>query len=358
MSLLLDKLDLKPGDEILLSVYNYHVVPFLIKSKGFVPVFVDIDPLTFNMKAELIEEKITPKTKCVIATHLFGLACRIEEIVSICKKHRLLLIEDATHACGCEVGGKKVGSFGDFSFFSFGTGKTLMAFGGGMVVSHNEALFAKFKEYLQSFGVSPRSFAQSVKHKLKVFLEAIFTNKFFFTVFVYPCLFIFHFFHFDPVEKFTRDSYTNADINPGGKACRFSCLQAVIGLSQLWRIDHVNDRKILYGKTLRKLLEDIKEVQTTFVPDNRSHVFLSFNLIVDDVDKLRKYLLFHGVDTKLCHMRNCSVFFAGHDNYPGAAAIGMGMIELPCSAQMSIQDIYYQANLIRKFYGREVKIFS
>jgi len=116
-SLVLDSLGLIEGDEVICSALNYHVIPFVVKSKGFKPVFVDINSCSYNIDADLIESKITPRTRCVIATHLFGAACAIEQISSICKKYNLILIEDVAHACGAQLNGKKLGSFGDYAVF-------------------------------------------------------------------------------------------------------------------------------------------------------------------------------------------------------------------------------------------------
>ena len=104
-------------------------------------MFVDINPDTFNMDANLIEEKITPKTKAILPVHLYGQPCDMEKIMTIAKKHNLYVIEDCCQAIGAEFKGKKVGSFGDIGCYSFYPTKNLGTMGdGGLAVTNSEAL--------------------------------------------------------------------------------------------------------------------------------------------------------------------------------------------------------------------------
>ncbi|MDD4082336.1 MAG: DegT/DnrJ/EryC1/StrS family aminotransferase [Sphaerochaetaceae bacterium] len=107
---------------------------------GAKPVLVDIDPETFCINADLIEEKITSKTKAIMPVHLYGQSAEMDKIMSIAKKHNLYVIEDAAQAVGVLFDGKHAGTFGDFGSFSFYGNKTVTTGEGGMIVTNDEHL--------------------------------------------------------------------------------------------------------------------------------------------------------------------------------------------------------------------------
>jgi len=351
-SIVLDSLDFKDGDEVICSAFNYHVIPFIIKSKGLKPVFVDIDARTHNINVDLIEDKITPRTKCVIATHLSGAACEIERISSICKKYQLILIEDVAHACGGEFNGKKLGSFGDIAVFSFGPGKSLTTLRGGMIVTNNPDLFSKVTEIFKSTFYSPNWFQRTLFFA-KPLLEVIFTRRIFFAVIVYPILIVLDALGLDFIERMSGDKYTLQDARFEQKLARYTDLQAVIGLVQLTRIDQRNDERIHHATLLTKLLENIDGLQLDPIPVNKENIVLLFNVAAPRIEKLRRYLLYRGVDAKRTSMKDCVQLLNTSDSCPVVNGMGDRIIELPCCPGFSESDIYYQANLIRKFYGKE-----
>src|SRR5512133_3326825 len=101
-----------PGDEVITSAFTFIASANSVLFTGGRPVFVDIDPKTFNLNVDQIEAAITPKTKAILPVHLFGLSCDMDKIMAIAKKHNLAVIEDACQSHGATFKGKKVGSFG------------------------------------------------------------------------------------------------------------------------------------------------------------------------------------------------------------------------------------------------------
>lgn len=133
--------DVKPGDEVITTPHSWISTSWAISYVGAKPVFVDIDPRTYNINVELVESAITEKTKAVLPVHLYGQAADVVQLREICDRNKLLLIEDAAQAHGAEIDGKVVGSIGDAGCFSFYPGKNLGAFGeGGAVVTHDQAI--------------------------------------------------------------------------------------------------------------------------------------------------------------------------------------------------------------------------
>ena len=154
--------DIGPGDEVITVPHTFVATVAAIRYAGATPVFVDIDPDSFNMDPRLIEAAITPRTKAIIPVHLYGQAADMDPIVEIARKHGLVVIEDAAQAHAAEYKGRRVGSLGDMACFSFYPGKNLGAYGeGGMVVTDN-AEYARTIRMLRDWGAE-----QKYQHVLK-----------------------------------------------------------------------------------------------------------------------------------------------------------------------------------------------
>jgi len=134
------------GDEVITTPFTFIATAEAISYTGAMPVFVDIDPKTFNIDSSRIEEKITSKTKAILPVHLFGLPAEMDPIVSIAKRYNLKVIEDSAQAFGAEYRGRKVGTFGDTGCFSFFPSKNLGCYGdGGMLITNNREIAIKTK---------------------------------------------------------------------------------------------------------------------------------------------------------------------------------------------------------------------
>ena len=156
----------KAGDEVITSPYTFFATAGSIYRLGAVPVFVDIDPRTYNIDPEKIEEKITEKTKAIIPVHLYGQMCHMEPIMDIARRYNLKVIEDAAQSIGAKYckGGveKKAGSIGDFGCFSFYPSKNLGAAGDGGMIVTNDGELAKMAEILRNHGSEPKYYHKIV----------------------------------------------------------------------------------------------------------------------------------------------------------------------------------------------------
>lgn len=134
-------LDIGAGDEVITTAFTFVATAEAIGMVGAKPVFVDIDPDTFNIDPKKIEEAITPKTKAIIPVHLYGQPCDMESIMAIAKKHNLRVVEDCCQAIGSSFKGQKVGTFGDIGCYSFYPTKNLGTMGdGGLCTVNDEKL--------------------------------------------------------------------------------------------------------------------------------------------------------------------------------------------------------------------------
>jgi len=144
---ILKSLELEQGTEILIQAYTCNAVVNPILWAGFKPVYVDCDENDFNIDINDLEKKINAKTKVLVVQHTFGMPANIDKILEICQKNNLILIEDCAHCLGAEYKGKKVGLFGDVSFFSLSRDKIISSIYGGLVITNNKKIADNLKKY-------------------------------------------------------------------------------------------------------------------------------------------------------------------------------------------------------------------
>ena len=155
-------LDVENAGEVIVPTFTFFATAGCVWRVGAKPVFVDIDPFTFNMSAEDLEAKISPRTRAIIPVHLFGQCANMDRIMSIANAHNIPVIEDCAQAIGASRKGKRAGSFGLCGCLSFFPTKNLGGFGdGGMVVSDNPD-FASEVSRMRNHGMQPKYFHRSV----------------------------------------------------------------------------------------------------------------------------------------------------------------------------------------------------
>lgn len=200
-------LELKKDDEVIMPSFTIISCAQSLVTQGIKPVLVDSHFDTFNMIIEDIEAKITPKTKAIMIVHIFGLTVDIEPILELAKKYKLKIIEDAAQMHGQEYKGKKCGSFGDISIFSFYPNKHITTGEGGMVLTNDKKLDER---------------AKSLRNLC-----------------------------------FSTDRFIHKEL---GWNYRMTNMQAALGVAQLEQIDKIIEKKRFIGNTYNELLKDIKEI--------------------------------------------------------------------------------------------------
>ncbi len=242
-------LGIKEGDEVITTAFTFIASSNSILYTGAKPVFVDINPDTFNIDPDLIEEKITAKTKAIMPVHLYGLPADMDKILKIAKRHNLFIIEDAAQAHGAKIGHKVIGSFGDIAAFSFYSTKNMTTGEGGMITTNDKRLVKKIK-MLRNHGMEKR-------------------------------------YHHEML----------------GFNFRLTNIQAAIGLHQLKKLKAFNKVRIENARFLTKNLSGIKQIQTPRVPDNYTHVFHQYTILVREGrnkrNKLAEYLSKFGVQAMI-----------------------------------------------------------
>ena len=178
IELIFKSLNLVEGDEVILPSFICPVVPeAVIRAKGK-PVFCGIEKNEFNMDAESARELISPRTKAIIAAHIFGIPAEIEEFVELTEKNNIFLIEDCAQSFGAKHKEKLLGTFGDFAAFSFGISKNIGGIGGGFLLCKDTDDFKKIEEINLKLANSKFSF----KKYLEFLLILLFLNKYFYWI--------------------------------------------------------------------------------------------------------------------------------------------------------------------------------
>ncbi len=163
---ILKSLNLKPGEEVILQSFTCMVVVNSIVWNGLKPVFCDIDE-SYNLSADALRAKITSKTRAVIVQHTFGIPAQLDKIRKICHERGLILIEDCAHALGADIAGRKVGTMGDFGFYSLGRSKVISAVSGGMIICNNEKYLSGLDSLYSKLADKPVSLIlQNLLHPL------------------------------------------------------------------------------------------------------------------------------------------------------------------------------------------------
>ena len=168
-----------PGDEVLTTPYTFFATAGAIARLGAKAVFVDIDPVTFNLDGQKLAAAVTPKTKAIIPVHLYGQMADMDAVLAVAQKHNLAVIEDAAQAIGAEWKGRRAGSLGDYGCFSFFPSKNLGCFGDGGMVTMQDPAKAKKAAILRNHGSDPKYYHKLVggNFRLDALQAAVVTIK-------------------------------------------------------------------------------------------------------------------------------------------------------------------------------------
>jgi len=176
MYAILKGLDIKDGDEVILPGYTCVVDVNPIKYLGAKPIYVDIEPDTFNMNSALLKSKITPKTRIIVAQHTYGYPCDMDAIMAIAAKRDVMVIEDCCLSFGSTYKGKTVGTFGKAAYFSFQWNKPFTTGLGGMAITNDDVLAERIEQICKSQLVQP-----SIKEKMMLLAQLMV-----YRAFIYP----------------------------------------------------------------------------------------------------------------------------------------------------------------------------
>lgn len=332
MKLILKSLRLKEGDEIIIPAYTLKDLISVIQSLGLKVVVADIDPKTFNIDPDSVAEKITGRTKVILATHIFGSPCRIDSILHLARPSSIFVIEDCAHSLGAEFNDRKTGSFADAAFFSFETIKPVNAYGGGMLVVNNEELFRK----AQKDGLCYKNERKtSISKVAMAFLENLLLPT--------------------PLSYFPLSLLASRRCNKkiygfyrriqelSAQKKPFTDFQAFIGMQKLKSLD----KRVAWRQkqaSLLKLLLTKEIIPQQIEAQASSNYYFFVALLPFDIWKARMALLRRGIDAGIAaEITDDCASFLGAEDCPNAKKAFQSAIQLPLHEGMDERQIRYVA---------------
>ncbi len=350
--LTLRAMDIGRGHEVIMPAYTFPSMPAAVAAVGATPVFVDVDPETFNIDPRLVESAVTPRTKAIVAAHLFGQAADVESLSKIAADAGCRLLEDAAHAAGAVFHGKRLGAWGDAAVFSFGIGKNMPCFGGGMVTFKDRELGGKVRKLVNSFSAPDEL---SVHKRFWSSLPAwVLTNRHVFPWTLYVAARVLDTVGSDVLDRAMEEPTAETTHFSLRSVGRMSNLQATVGLDQLPLLGARNAILARNGAYLAAQLEGIPLVQAPRAIEGEEHIYLYFRILVPERDRFRSLLLRRGVDTQRDDMVNCAALSAFRDfaaDCPIAASLPEKSIELPNNIHMGKGDLDRVAAAVREAAG-------
>jgi len=312
-------------------------------------VFADVDSATFNLSPTALERAITPATRAVVPTHLYGLPCDMDAIMSIARLHDLRVIEDCAHAVGATFDRKPVGTFGDAGIFSFQTLKPLNCYGGGLALVRDPEVAAYVRSLAES---EPWPGEKRVNNRLLVGrLQRIFIKPWVFTISAFPILWISSLIGANP-DVYLWEHIRSLDPLPEAYRERFPNVQAAIGLAALDKLDEWTAATRRHVQLMDRTLGRLPGIQVPQVPERRTHVYYQYCVFGPKRDELVVQCVKRGIDVETLHVDVCSDMdlFAGSKVVPpGAlgARRAAGAMQIPVYSSLTDEEAERVARVVR-----------
>ncbi len=348
---ILRALALPQGSEVIFPALTFWVIPEIARRAGLVPVFVDVDPLSFNLDPNKIESAITERTRAIVPTHLYGRPCDMSEIIPIAEKHDLVVIEDCAQAVGARYRGRLVGTFGTASFFSFQLLKGINTYGGGMAITNDANVASHLREQVAS---EPLQSAEDLaKRFIAGFLSRIGISPKGFTFWGYPLQASSSLFgHYD-LSKYIWEKIRPLDRFPRAYRQRYSNAQALVGMRGLAKLDEFNARSREHATHYTLGLSDCRAIQTPQVPEDIDHVFYQYCVYISDSARASRRAIRRGVDFETTHVDVCSslpLFREFAASCPGAE-LTEAALQLPVYSRLRKSDVERVLRVVRDVTG-------
>jgi dTDP-4-amino-4,6-dideoxygalactose transaminase len=324
-------------------------MPELARVAGLKVVFADVDSATFNLSPTALERAITPATRAVVPTHLYGLPCDMDAIMSIAQLHNLRVIEDCAHSLGATFDGRPVGTFGDAGIFSFQTLKPLNCYGGGLALVRDPDLAADVRVLAAA---EPWPSERRVKDRLLLGrVQRIFIKPWVFTISYFPILWVSSLVGANP-DVYLWEHIRSLAPLPEAYTERFPNVQAAIGLAALERLDEWTAATLRHAQLMDRQLGRLPGIQVPQVPERRTHVYYQYCVYGPKRDELVVRCVRQGIDIETLHVDVCSDMdlFAGTNVTPAGAPgarRAAGAMQIPVYSSLTEQQAERVARVVR-----------
>jgi len=344
---ILKAMDLPPGSEIIVPALTFWVVPEITRVAGLKPVFADIDPITFTLCPRAVERAITPNTRAVLPTHLYGLSCDMDPILDIARRHDLKVIEDCAHSLGATYKNRMVGTLGDASFFSFQAFKPLNTYGGGLGWMRDADLARRVGEYADGEAWPTEERVEKILWSGK--WQHTFIRPKVFTYSLFPIWYVASWVDAKPEKRLWEDVRSLSPL-PEHYRGRFTNVQAAIGLAGLKRMPEFIERTRRHARMLDNILADSGDIAVPQTPPDRTHVYYQYCAYVPDSETLVKRCIRRGVDVAPMHVDVCSrmeLFGGNGTSMPGAERAETA-VQVPVYESLADHEIERVGRLVRQ----------
>lgn len=316
-------LDIKPGDEVIVPTYSFFATAGVVSRLFATPVFVENDPVTFNIDPKDIEKKITKKTKAIIPVHLFGQSAEMDEIMKIAEAHNLYVIEDAAQAIGTQYkDGRFVGTIGHIGCFSFFPSKNLGGYGDGGLIITNDDKLSEIIRIKRVHGGEPKYYHKVIggNFRLDALQAAVLRVK------------------LPHLQSWTEKRQQNAK--------RYNQLFIEAGLAEeTGRTKFDNKNKVLLPKAVYEN-SGVKNY----------HIYNQYKIRVEKRDALREFMTKHEIGTEIYypvpfHLQECFADLGyKKGDFPISEFSANTSIALPIYPELTDQQLQYVVSTIKKFF--------
>ncbi|HMF58061.1 MAG TPA: DegT/DnrJ/EryC1/StrS family aminotransferase [Pyrinomonadaceae bacterium] len=300
-------LDVKPGDEVITTPHTFFATASAITRLGARPIFVDVDPQTYNINPSLIEGAITKRTRAIMPVHIYGQCAEMDEILSVAARHSIPVVEDAAQAIGAEDKERRAGSMGAIGCFSFYPSKNLGGAGdGGMLTTNDDRLAERLRMLHVHGGV-------------------------------------------------TKYHHTEVGINS-----RLDAIQAVVLRAKLPHLDEWSDARARHAQRYRDLFSEAgltEKIVLPFVREDARHIFHLFIIRAGrERDALMNHLRENGVGTEVyypvpLHLQECFRYLGySEGDFPESESAARETLALPIYPELSDEQLWYVVDVIRQFF--------
>ncbi|MFA5108778.1 MAG: DegT/DnrJ/EryC1/StrS family aminotransferase [Candidatus Micrarchaeia archaeon] len=319
----------KDGSEVLIPAITFVATSNVVLMQGLKPVFVDVEPDTYNLDPKELEKHLTKKTVCIMPVHIAGLPCDMEPIMKFAKKHNLAVVEDSCETMFAKYKGKPVGSFGDVGCFSTYVAHILVSGVGGLSITNDNEL-AVLMRSLCNHGRDSIYLSIDDDDDLKgKELEMVMDRRF----------------------KFVREGYS----------FRVTEFEGALALAQFERRKDILEKRQKNAKMLNEGLADLKQyLQLPSVPSDRNHVFMFYPIVCKGAverDKLTLFLEENGIETRhLLPLINqpfyVKEFGELESRYPVAANLNKKAFYIGAHQHIGEKEIKHVINVMHKYFEK------
>jgi len=343
---ILKAMGFKKGDEVIIPAFTYFAVPAAVAALGLKPVYADIEKDSLNIDASSIEARITARTRAVIPTHLCGFPCDMDGVKAAIGARDIKIIEDSAQSIGSEYNGRKTGSLGLVSYFTFGATKHFTALGGGLAAIGDKELASKVRKGAEGLRPSGRPGAFILLLK-SLIMKLVTSGPLFPSVSLTTRAFAEM--NVDIIDLIFREKERALGREPEARG--WTAAQAYLACRQLETLDSRCAARARAGEAIYSRLRYAEGIIVPRLNEKTKNIFSSCPVLAKDKRRIRYNLLKKGIDTSLGYMRDCSkpgIFGEGSKDCPMAGRAEDEVLYLPLYEGLNECGIEYITEILKE----------